>query len=248
MIDHPKVNYGKTGVLLVNLGTPNSTSWWDIRKYLKEFLSDRRVIEVNPIIWQVILNLFILNFRPSKSAKAYKEIWMKEENMSPLLYYTKKQAEKLSKSFTNENLIIDFAMRYGNPSIKSKIKKVFFSINDPDLRSFNKSAITLRSGGVDVSSNILKDEIKFFYKSYFKSKKSNLPFVTCKLAISKDFYTINKKNKWITNSFSRGRVHLMRSFHECVITSSKTVIKDNPKIINQVNFRKGLLGLFNTLL
>ena len=96
----------------------------DVRRYLKEFLSDRRVIEVNPIIWQVILNLFILNFRPSKSARAYKEIWMKEENISPLLYYTKKQAEKLSKSFSKENLIIDFAMRYGNPSIKSKIKKL----------------------------------------------------------------------------------------------------------------------------
>jgi len=124
MEKHPEIKYGKTGVLIINLGTPDSTNWLDVRKYLKEFLSDRRVIEVNPIIWQVILNLFILNFRPSKSARAYKEIWMKEENMSPLLYYTKKQAEKLSKSFTNENLIIDFAMRYGNPSIKSKIKKL----------------------------------------------------------------------------------------------------------------------------
>ena len=124
MENHPEIKYGKTGVLIINLGTPDSTSWLDVRRYLKEFLSDRRVIEVNPIIWQVILNLFILNFRPSKSAKAYKEIWMKEENISPLLYYTKKQAEKLSKSFSNENLIIDFAMRYGNPSIKSKIKKL----------------------------------------------------------------------------------------------------------------------------
>ncbi len=124
MEKHPEIKYGKTGVLIINLGTPDSTNWLDVRKYLKEFLSDRRVIEVNPVIWQVILNLFILNFRPSKSARAYKEIWMKEENMSPLLYYTKKQAEKLSKSFTNENLIIDFAMRYGNPSIKSKIKKL----------------------------------------------------------------------------------------------------------------------------
>ena len=124
MENHPEIKHGKTGVLIINLGTPDSTSWLDVRRYLKEFLSDRRVIEVNPIIWQVILNLFILNFRPSKSAKAYKEIWMKEENISPLLYYTKKQAEKLSKSFSNENLIIDFAMRYGNPSIKSKIKKL----------------------------------------------------------------------------------------------------------------------------
>ena len=124
MENHPEIKYGKTGVLIVNLGTPDSTNWLDVRRYLKEFLSDKRVIEVNPIIWQVILNVFILNLRPSKTAKAYKEIWMKEENISPLLYYTKKQAEKLSKSFSNENLIIDFAMRYGNPSIKSKIKKL----------------------------------------------------------------------------------------------------------------------------
>ena len=121
---HPPIKFGKTGVLLINLGTPDSTSWFDIRKYLKEFLSDRRVIEVNPIIWQIILNLFILTFRPSKTAKAYKEIWMKDENMSPLLYYTKKQTEKTSEYFKGENLIIDFAMRYGNPSIKSKIAKL----------------------------------------------------------------------------------------------------------------------------
>ena len=72
--DHPKIKFGKTGLLLVNLGTPDSTSWLDIRKYLKEFLSDRRVIEVNPILWQIILNLFILTFRPAKTAKAYKKI------------------------------------------------------------------------------------------------------------------------------------------------------------------------------
>ena len=124
MEKHPEIKYGKTGVLIINLGTPDSTSWLDIRRYLKEFLSDRRVIEVNPIVWQIILNLFILNFRPSKTAKAYKEIWMKQENISPLLYYTKKQSEKVSKSFANSNLIIDFAMRYGNPSIKSRLNKL----------------------------------------------------------------------------------------------------------------------------
>jgi ferrochelatase len=90
-LDHPDIKYGKTGVLLVNLGTPDTTKWLDIRKYLKEFLSDRRVIEVNPVIWQIILNLFILTFRPSKTARAYKEIWMKEQNISPLLYYTHPQ-------------------------------------------------------------------------------------------------------------------------------------------------------------
>ena len=127
MIDeknHPTVKFGKTGVLVINLGTPDSTSWFDIRKYLKEFLSDKRVIEVNPIIWQIILNLFILTFRPSKTAKAYKEIWMKKEDMSPLLYYTQKQTHKLAEFISAENLILDFAMRYGNPSIKSKIYKL----------------------------------------------------------------------------------------------------------------------------
>ena len=126
MIDknHPTIKFGKTGVLIINLGTPDSTNWLDIRKYLKEFLSDRRVIEVNPIIWQLILNIFILNFRPSKTAKAYKEIWMREENISPLLYYTKKQSEKISKLLADDDTIIDFAMRYGNPSIKSKIYKL----------------------------------------------------------------------------------------------------------------------------
>ena len=122
--NHPDVKFGKTGVLLINLGTPDSTSWWDIRKYLKEFLSDKRVIEVNPIIWQVILNLFILTFRPSKTAHAYRKIWRKDTNESPLLYFTKMQSEELGKKIGNEKVIVDFAMRYGNPSIKSKLKKL----------------------------------------------------------------------------------------------------------------------------
>ena len=122
--DHPEVKFGKTGVLLINLGTPDSTSWWDIRKYLKEFLSDRRVIEVNPLIWQIILNLFILTLRPSKTAHAYKKIWMKERNESPLLFFTRNQANNLKKKLGNEKVIIDFAMRYGNPSIRSKLNEL----------------------------------------------------------------------------------------------------------------------------
>ncbi len=118
---HPEVKFGKTGVILVNLGTPDSTSWWDIRKYLKEFLSDKRVIELNPLIWKIILNLFILTFRPSKTAHAYKKIWMEEINESPLRFYTKRQMEKLNKRISSDNIIIDFAMRYGNPSIKKKL-------------------------------------------------------------------------------------------------------------------------------
>ena len=120
--DHPEIKFGKTGLLLINLGTPDSTKWLDIRKYLKEFLSDRRVIEVNPILWKVILNLFILNFRPSKTAKAYKEIWMKNEDMSPLRYHTIMQTKKLSERMKHKNLFIDYAMRYGSPSIKSKME------------------------------------------------------------------------------------------------------------------------------
>ena len=119
--------------------------------------------------------------------------------------------------------------------LKSKIKKVFFSINDPDPRSFNKCSVTLKRGGVVVKNNVLKNEIKFFYRSYFKLKKNNLPFVTCKLAISKDFYTINKNDKWITNEFSRARVHLLRSSHECIITSSETIVKDNPRLTCRID-------------
>ena len=119
--NHPKVKFGKIGILLINLGTPDSTSWWDIRKYLKEFLSDRRVIEINPFIWQIILNLFILTFRPSKTAHAYKKIWRKDTNESPLLYFTRSQSQKLKERVGSENIIVDFAMRYGNPSIKSKL-------------------------------------------------------------------------------------------------------------------------------
>ena len=122
--EHPQVKFGKTGVLIINLGTPDSTRWWDIRKYLKEFLSDRRVIEVNPFIWQIILNLFILTFRPSKTAHAYKQIWRKDTNESPLLYFTRNQAVKLKKIIGNEKVSVDFAMRYGNPSIRSRLNKL----------------------------------------------------------------------------------------------------------------------------
>ena len=126
--NHPDIKFGKTGILIVNLGTPDSTSWWDIRRYLKEFLSDRRVIEVNPVIWQIILNLFILTFRPSKTAHAYKKIWKKDTNESPLLFFTRAQAVKLNDKIGNESVIVDFAMRYGNPSIKSRLKKMAVSI------------------------------------------------------------------------------------------------------------------------
>ena len=123
-VKHPNLPKRKTGILLVNLGTPDSTSWLDIRKYLKEFLTDQRVIEVNPILWQIILNLFILTFRPSKTAKAYKKIWMQKENMSPLRYYTIMQTEKTKQRIKRKDVIVDYAMRYGNPSISSKLEEL----------------------------------------------------------------------------------------------------------------------------
>ena len=127
-----------------------------------------------------------------------------------------------------------------NSIINNKIKKVFFSMKDPDPRSFNKSTKKLKSRGIVVINGILKGKIKFFYRSYLKSKKDNLPFVTSKLAISKDFYTINKKANWITNELSRGRVHLMRAANDCIMTSSKTIIKDNPRLTCRI---KGLTNM-----
>ena len=119
---HPRIAGGKTGILLVNLGTPDGTDYWSMRRYLSEFLSDRRVIELNPVLWQPILQGPILTFRPSKSGRAYKKVWMEEG--SPLLVYTQRQAEKLAERIGNNNLIVDFAMNYGNPSIASKIEKL----------------------------------------------------------------------------------------------------------------------------
>lgn len=120
---HPTVADGKTGLLLVNLGTPDSTRWWDIRRYLKEFLSDRRVIEVNPALWWLILNGPILTFRPAKTAHAYRKIWRAESDESPLRYYTREQARKLADALPLERdaVQVDWAMRYGNPGIKSRI-------------------------------------------------------------------------------------------------------------------------------
>ena len=92
--NHPDVKFGKTGVLIINLGTPNSTSWWDIRKYLKEFLSDRRVIEVNPILWQVILNLIILTLDLPKQLMRIKKYG--EKTQTSLHYYTSQEAKQKS--------------------------------------------------------------------------------------------------------------------------------------------------------
>ena len=115
--------FGKIGVLLVNLGTPDDTDYWSIRRYLKEFLSDRRVIEVNRIVWWLVLNGIVLTTRPSKSGEAYRSIWNEELDESPLRTITRSQAEKIADGLGHrEDVIVDWAMRYGTPSIVSRVE------------------------------------------------------------------------------------------------------------------------------
>ena len=117
-----------------------------------------------------------------------------------------------------------------NSIIKSKIKKVFFSINDPDSRSFNKCKKKLNKYGIKVNRGLLSRKINIFYTDYKNKRLDKLPYVSAKLAVTKDYYSVNRKNKWITNLYSRGRVHLLRSEHDCILTSLKTIIKDNPML------------------
>lgn len=123
--DHPPVRIGKVGVLLVNLGTPDSTGYADMRRYLREFLSDRRVIEWPRIIWYPILHGIVLNTRPKKSGAAYDKIWNRELDESPLRTFTRSQAEKLAASLSDHGHVhVDWAMRYGNPSIATVLDRM----------------------------------------------------------------------------------------------------------------------------
>ena len=111
----------KIGVLLINLGSPASTKTSDMRRYLRQFLGDPRVVNIPRPIWWLILNGFILPFRPRKSARAYKKIWQKKG--SPLVLLTQKLAKKTAIAIrkTDNNIIVDYAMRYGQPSIEEKL-------------------------------------------------------------------------------------------------------------------------------
>ncbi len=125
--DHPEVSFGKTGILLSNLGTPDGYDYFSMRKYLNEFLSDRRVIDYPQWKWQPLLQLIILTKRPFTSGKNYKKIWNHDRNESPLLTVTKNLTKKLKlrlESDLGTDFHIDFAMRYGNPSIKSKVEEL----------------------------------------------------------------------------------------------------------------------------
>jgi protoporphyrin/coproporphyrin ferrochelatase len=123
--DHPVVKFGKVGVLLVNLGTPDGTDYKSMRRYLQEFLTDKRVIEWSRLFWYPILYGIVLNTRPGKVGKAYESIWNKDLDESYLRTYTRNQAEKMAASFADmPNVMVDWAMRYGQPSIKSKMNEL----------------------------------------------------------------------------------------------------------------------------
>jgi len=117
--DHPPISAPKVGVLLINLGTPNTPEPGSVKLYLKEFLSDPRVVEIPQLVWQPILRGIILNTRPKKSAHAYRQVWTEEG--SPLAAITARQARALAGAFGN-GVVIDYAMRYGRPAIRERIE------------------------------------------------------------------------------------------------------------------------------
>lgn len=119
---HPPVALGRIGVLLLNLGTPDGTGYWPMRRYLKEFLSDERVIEEPKWKWWPILNLIILTVRPGPKGRDYATIWNNEKNEGPLKTITRNQAEQLAGRLGNDpQIIVDWAMRYANPTTESRI-------------------------------------------------------------------------------------------------------------------------------
>ena len=121
--DHPRAPHGRIGVLLLNLGTPDGTGYWPMRSYLKEFLSDERVIEEPKWKWWPILNLIILTVRPGKKGKDYATIWNNEKDEGPLKTITRSQAEQVALRLNdNARIVVDWAMRYANPTTESRIR------------------------------------------------------------------------------------------------------------------------------
>ena len=123
--DPPAVARAKTGVLIANLGTPDNYDYWSMRRYLNEFLSDRRVIDYSPFFWQPLLQLVILTKRPFTSGANYKSIWNHDKGESPLMTITKDQTAKIAEAMQARfggEVVVDFCMRYGNPSTESKVR------------------------------------------------------------------------------------------------------------------------------
>ncbi|PQV57146.1 ferrochelatase [Defluviimonas denitrificans] len=125
--DHPPVKRARIGVLVANLGTPDGYDYWPMRRYLSEFLSDKRVIDYPSWKWQPLLQLIILSKRPFSSGANYKSIWNHEQNESPLMTITKAQVAKLGDSLAaryGDDVMVDFCMRYGNPSTDSVVRRM----------------------------------------------------------------------------------------------------------------------------
>tara|TARA_E500000178_G_scaffold345874_1_gene396554 strand:- start:577 stop:1650 length:1074 start_codon:yes stop_codon:yes gene_type:complete len=121
-----------------------------------------------------------------------------------------------------------------NIIIKKKIKNVFYAFEDPDNRTFKKAKKILTRKGIKTRL-IHTQKYSKFYRSYFINKKSSIPFITGKIAVSKDYLTINKRNRWITNETSRNIVHLLRNRHDCVLSTSKTINRDNSLLNCRIN-------------
>ncbi|MEO9340644.1 ferrochelatase [Mesorhizobium sp. SB112] len=122
---HPPVMPPKVGVLLVNLGTPDGTDYRSMWRYLREFLSDKRVIELSRAIWYPILYGLVLTTRPQKSGANYRKIWNTERDESPLRTYTRAQSEKLAEALKDiPNVVVDWGMRYGTPSTEQAVKQL----------------------------------------------------------------------------------------------------------------------------
>ncbi|MBW6390924.1 MULTISPECIES: ferrochelatase [Halomonadaceae] len=125
--DHPAVPTPRIGIVLANLGTPDATDYWSMRRYLNEFLSDKRVVDYPSWKWQPLLQLIILTRRPFKSGEAYRSIWNTQQDESPLLTITREQTRKLAETLTarhGDRVLVDFCMRYGNPSTDSVLRRM----------------------------------------------------------------------------------------------------------------------------
>lgn len=119
--EHPPVREGRIGILLINLGTPDDTGYRAMRRYLGEFLSDRRVVELSPWLWKPILQGVILTTRPTRSGRNYAKIWNRERDESPLRTITRAQATALAARFRDDDIAVDWAMRYGTPAIAERL-------------------------------------------------------------------------------------------------------------------------------
>jgi ferrochelatase len=125
--DHPAIAPDRVGILVANLGTPDGTDYWSMRRYLNEFLSDKRVVDYSAWLWQPLLQGVILSKRPFTSGAAYKSIWNEEADESPLLTITKAQTEAIRTNMAErygDSVMVDFCMRYGNPSTVSKVREM----------------------------------------------------------------------------------------------------------------------------